>query len=170
MMPRGEVALIVAGIGLSQRIIGEVVFGVSIMMTLITTILAPLLLAPAFARGGSGRKKTEDHSRTAKHDTGLPGTSALPAFRVTLNPGLSRPFLNRLLALAETRGWEPSYDDADEALFLLRNGDDAASVKVQDGVLTISATDVRQVELVDLANQVKAEMVSDAETISVASP
>lgn len=60
MMPRGEVALIVAGIGLSQKIVGDVVFGVSIMMTLVTTILAPILLVPAFARGGSGRKGEGD--------------------------------------------------------------------------------------------------------------
>jgi Kef-type K+ transport system membrane component KefB len=32
MMPRGEVALIIAGIGLSQGIIGPTFFGVSIMM------------------------------------------------------------------------------------------------------------------------------------------
>jgi Kef-type K+ transport system membrane component KefB len=55
MMPRGEVALIVAGIGLSRGIIQENIFGVSIMMTLLTTILAPILLVPAFAKGGSGR-------------------------------------------------------------------------------------------------------------------
>jgi Kef-type K+ transport system membrane component KefB len=56
MLPRGEVALIVAGIGLSRQIIHEDVFGVSIMMTLVTTILAPILLVPAFNKGGSGLK------------------------------------------------------------------------------------------------------------------
>jgi len=55
MLPRGEVALIVAGVGLSRGIIGNDLFGVSVMMTLITTMLAPPLLVPAFARGGSGR-------------------------------------------------------------------------------------------------------------------
>jgi Kef-type K+ transport system membrane component KefB len=48
MLPRGEVALIVAGVGLSSGFIGEVVFGVSIMMTLVTTVLAPILLVRAF--------------------------------------------------------------------------------------------------------------------------
>ncbi|MQG16839.1 MAG: cation:proton antiporter [SAR202 cluster bacterium] len=50
MMPRGEVALIIAGIGLSQGIINQSVFTISIIMTIITTILAPLLLVPLFAR------------------------------------------------------------------------------------------------------------------------
>jgi Kef-type K+ transport system membrane component KefB len=57
MMPRGEVALIVAGIGLSRQIIQENVFGVSIMMTLLTTVLAPIMLVPAFAKGGRGTRK-----------------------------------------------------------------------------------------------------------------
>lgn len=57
MVPRGEVALIVAGIGLSSRTIGQDVFGVSILMTMITTFLAPPLLERSFARGGSGLKR-----------------------------------------------------------------------------------------------------------------
>lgn len=54
MMPRGEVALIIAGIGLSQGLIGPIFFGVSIMMTVITTLVAPIALIPLFSQGGSG--------------------------------------------------------------------------------------------------------------------
>jgi len=57
MVPRGEVALIVAGIGLSSHTIGQDVFGVSILMTMITTFLAPPLLERSFARGGTGLKR-----------------------------------------------------------------------------------------------------------------
>ena len=57
MLPRGEVALIIAGIGLSADIIGPDLFGVSIMMTVVTTLMAPLVLIPLFARGGSGVKE-----------------------------------------------------------------------------------------------------------------
>ncbi len=53
MLPRGEVALIVAGIGLGSGVIGRDVFGVAIVMTVVTTVMAPLLLTRAF-RGGSG--------------------------------------------------------------------------------------------------------------------
>lgn len=55
MVPRGEVALIVAGIGLSSGVIPANIFGVSIMMTMITTLLAPPLLVRAF-EGKSGLK------------------------------------------------------------------------------------------------------------------
>ncbi len=57
MMPRGEVALIVAGVGLSRAIIQPDIFGVSIMMTFITTVLAPLALVPIFQRGGPGTRR-----------------------------------------------------------------------------------------------------------------
>lgn len=56
MLPRGEVALIVAGIGLAAGIIDPGIFGVAIMMTVITTMLAPPLLVKSFD-GGSGLRK-----------------------------------------------------------------------------------------------------------------
>lgn len=68
MMPRGEVALIVAGVGLTAGIIQSDVFGVSIMMTMITTLLAPIALVPVFQRGGSGLRA---ESKAAVSDTGV---------------------------------------------------------------------------------------------------
>jgi Kef-type K+ transport system membrane component KefB len=72
MMPRGEVALIIAGIGLSQGIIGQSLFGVSIMMTVITTLIAPVLLIPLFRTGGRGVRRAsanaeESFGGTAQH-------------------------------------------------------------------------------------------------------
>ena len=57
MLPRGEVALIVAGVGLSAGVINKDIFGVSIMMTFVTTLIAPIMLVPSFIRGGEGTKK-----------------------------------------------------------------------------------------------------------------
>ena len=57
MLPRGEVALIIAGIGLSRQIITTELFGVSILMTVVTTLIAPIVLVPLFARGGSGMRR-----------------------------------------------------------------------------------------------------------------
>ena len=48
MLPRGEVALIMAGIGISRGIIGADLYGVSIIMTILTTVLAPPILASSF--------------------------------------------------------------------------------------------------------------------------
>lgn len=54
MLPRGEVALIVAGVGLASGVIGHEMFGVSIMMTLVTTVVAPPLLVKLFASTSPG--------------------------------------------------------------------------------------------------------------------
>ena len=57
MVPRGEVALIVAGVGLTAGAISQELFGISIMMTVITTLVAPIALVPIFQRGGSGLRR-----------------------------------------------------------------------------------------------------------------
>ncbi|MBI4232839.1 MAG: cation:proton antiporter [Chloroflexi bacterium] len=59
MLPRGEVALIVAGVGLAQEVIDTEIFGVSIMMTAVTTLVAPILLVPVFRRGGPGTRAAQ---------------------------------------------------------------------------------------------------------------
>jgi Kef-type K+ transport system membrane component KefB len=66
MLPRGEVALIVAGVGLSRGVIEQDEFGVAIMMTIVTTVIAPILLVPLFTKGGSGLRRP------------LPGDAAAP--------------------------------------------------------------------------------------------
>lgn len=58
-------ALIVAGIGLTSGVIGRDVFGVAIVMTVVTTVLAPILLVPAF-RGGSGLRNSEEEEAPAE--------------------------------------------------------------------------------------------------------
>ena len=54
MLPRGEVALIIAGVGLARNVIEVDEFGVVILMTVVTTLLAPILLVPAFRKGKPG--------------------------------------------------------------------------------------------------------------------
>ena len=62
MLPRGEVALIVAGIGLATGKMSQEVFGVAVLMTLATTVLAPPALVAAFksARSGLRRESKEN--------------------------------------------------------------------------------------------------------------
>jgi Kef-type K+ transport system membrane component KefB len=50
MMPRGEVALIVALVGLESRILSQSAYGIVVLMTVVTTILAPPLLRYFFRR------------------------------------------------------------------------------------------------------------------------
>lgn len=66
MVPRGEVALIIAGIGLSYGIIDDKAFGVAIMMTLLTTVVAPPLLSKVLndKKGTKKDVKTEEKIST----------------------------------------------------------------------------------------------------------
>ena len=50
MLPRGEIALIIASIGISYNVIDQELFGVSIIMIIITTILAPILLYKSYKK------------------------------------------------------------------------------------------------------------------------
>lgn len=56
MIPRGEVALIIAGIGISGGFLSAELFGVSIMMTLVSTIVAPPLLSGLLSRPERGTR------------------------------------------------------------------------------------------------------------------
>lgn len=57
MLPRGEVTLITAGLGLSLGVLDAGLFGVAVISVFISSIIAPPALIRAF-RGGSGFRKT----------------------------------------------------------------------------------------------------------------
>ena len=59
MLPRGEVALIMAGIGISKGVLGQDLYGVAIMMTIITTAVAPPILAVSFRNDASGLRGSD---------------------------------------------------------------------------------------------------------------
>ena len=54
MVPRGEVALIIAGIGLSAGYLTQEIFGIGILMTLVTTVVAPPALVGLFRPKAKG--------------------------------------------------------------------------------------------------------------------
>jgi len=62
MLPRGEVALIVAGIGLASGHLSSEIFGVGVMMTLITTIIAPPVLVALFNIDKSGQNTEHEQA------------------------------------------------------------------------------------------------------------
>jgi len=64
MLPRGEVALIVAGIGLAAGVVGKEVFGVGVLMTLVTTVIAP----PVLLRLLKGDRTGLRHPPTAQRE------------------------------------------------------------------------------------------------------
>jgi len=50
MIPRGEVTLIIASVGIAEGLIGVDLFSVAIGVVIVTVLLTPILLRRAFAR------------------------------------------------------------------------------------------------------------------------
>lgn len=159
MTPRGEVALIVAAVALSRGLIGSEVFGVAIMMTLLTTVIAPILLVPAFAHGGSGR-------RSEQAAGGVPSQSMEPALVVPMATDLGRVLLERVLRAARAAGWEVAFDQSDEGVYVLRSRGDAAQMRVVEDSLRIDASDSRQAEFAGFVRAAQRSLVADASSIT----
>ncbi len=112
MVPRGEVALIIAGLGLSKGYLSPEIFGIGILMTLITTVIAPPCLVGLFipkARGVRNPKPATEGSKQV--------TFELP------NDSIADIMLNRLVGqfrkegffatMFDDNGWFISMDKMD---------------------------------------------------------
>lgn len=67
MVPRGEVALIIAGIGLSSGILSSDAFSVAVIMTFLTTLIAPPIFARMIDQEGSVLRKPSRITSDKKH-------------------------------------------------------------------------------------------------------
>ena len=112
MIPRGEVALIIAGIGLATGAVDQAVFAVVVFMTFATTILAPVFLVPSFRRGGRG------FGRAASTPT-VPLT-----FDLTLPADMLDPYTRHLFAVLEERGFTLVASSAEEHFREFRRNDE----------------------------------------------
>jgi Kef-type K+ transport system membrane component KefB len=57
MVPRGEVGLVVASLGLAAGVIDGALYGAVLMMVAVTTLVAPFLLGPAYAFSGLPKRR-----------------------------------------------------------------------------------------------------------------
>jgi Kef-type K+ transport system membrane component KefB len=57
MVPRGEVGLIVASLGLGLGVINSELYGVVVVMTVVTTLVTPPVLGPLLRRTGDGSRR-----------------------------------------------------------------------------------------------------------------
>ncbi len=66
MIPRGEVALIVAGIGLANGFLPPTVFSIGIIMTLVTTVVAPPIMVEFYKIKKSGLRHPLSEAETSR--------------------------------------------------------------------------------------------------------
>ena len=112
MVPRGEVALIIAGLGLSSGYLTQEIFGIGILMTLVTTVVAPPALVGLFtprARGVRHRRPNRDGSRNVSFDLGSPVIADLMLSKLVAELRNEGFFLSELSK--EDHIWEAAMDD-----------------------------------------------------------
>ncbi len=125
MIPRGEVALIIAGIGLSAGIVDQKLFGIVIMMTLLTTLFAPPILNIALGLKGRGTKK-----EIAKEETQV--------FEWDFeNSDIAHLVIDMIFHDLRAEGFYVQMMNINEGLFQARKGDCSLSAKVVESKIVI---------------------------------
>jgi Kef-type K+ transport system membrane component KefB/mannitol/fructose-specific phosphotransferase system IIA component (Ntr-type) len=125
MVPRGEVALIIAGIGLASGILDQQIFGAVILMTLITTLAAPPLLSSVLKIAGSGTRKP------VKGDD-----SVLLKWEFNSSE-IADIVINTLLGDLRGEGFYVQVMSVDEGLSQARKDDIVLSINEADNLVTI---------------------------------
>lgn len=127
MIPRGEVALIIAGIGLSSKIVSPEIFGASILMTILTTIFAPILLSSIIERGGRGTVKEAKTTTSEEYVVDLPNSDLAGLLSAYILEDLQREgFYVQLMSIS---------DDISH----IRKGDISLSLRVNGNQLILES-------------------------------
>ncbi|GAB1481984.1 cation:proton antiporter [Treponema sp.] len=128
MVPRGEVALIIAGIGLAGGILDDRLFGIAIMMTLITTVIAPPALNFALKIPGRGTKKQ------VKNDDTISANWEFPSDEI------ADLVVDILLKDLKAEGFYVQMMNIDDGLSQARRGDIALSITEEEHRVSIETS------------------------------
>ncbi len=129
MVPRGEVALIVAGIGRASGLLTDEVFGVAVLMTLLTTVIAPPLLVLAYRSPLAGMA-----ARGRGAEAG--GEDAAPIVYTFANAEIVSLLLDKLFACLQQDGFFTHTMNRDEGLHQARKDDLVISIKSSPRAIT----------------------------------
>ena len=135
MIPRGEVALIIAGIGLTAKdaagipIINQDLFGVVILMTLVTTLVAPPILSLSLSVKGRGTRKEVSSSETQQFQWDFK------------NQELTHLVLDILYRDLRAEGFFVQMMNIDEGIITARRGDTAISLQDEGTRLVIETAE-----------------------------
>ena len=123
MIPRGEVALIVAGIGVStmvggKPILSQEVFGIGILMTLVTTVVAPPCLVALFnvERAGVRGKRSPSKEGSRPFSFVLPSADVAQLMLERLIAAFREDGFFTFLLNAEENIWSVMMDNVEIAV------------------------------------------------------
>ena len=130
MVPRGEVALIIAGIGLASGIISEQIFAVVILMTLVTTLAAPPLLSMTLKIPGLGTRQPVKNEDLASVSWEF------------FSYEIADLVVTTLLKFLRSTGFYIQMMNIDKGLFQARKDDIAIAVNLEDNFVNIETAKV----------------------------
>ena len=147
MVPRGEVALIIAGLGLSSGFLTQEIFGIGILMTLVTTVVAPPALVGLFApkrRGVRHPKQSHDNSRPVVFELPTADVAAL--------------MLGKLVAEFRVEGFFTSLLSKEDNIWEIAMDNMELSVQRDRNVITVSCTPAEEAIVMTAWMEVASEM------------
>ena len=160
MIPRGEVALIIAGLGLSTTINGKPIltqetFGIGIMMTLITTVLAPPMLVGMFNLKGRGVKDQRPNT-----DNSRPITFAMQT------PAAAELMMDKLIRALRENGFLACLVNPDENIWQLSKDSAEINMCRKGSELIFECTPTEQTFIATAIIEVSSELSSLAHDLS----
>jgi Kef-type K+ transport system membrane component KefB/mannitol/fructose-specific phosphotransferase system IIA component (Ntr-type) len=129
MAPRGEMTLIIAGIGLSMGILNRQLSAVLFLMILITSVVAPSLLSVLFKIAGSGTRKPVKA-----------GDSVSMTWEF-LSSEIAGLVINTLLKNLRNEGFYIQVMHVDEGLSQARKDDISLTIREHQRIITIEAAE-----------------------------
>ena len=156
MIPRGEVALIVAGIGLSNGYLTQEVFGIGILMTLVTTVVAPPCLVGLFNLRGDGMRTRREQSVEGSRNVMFEMSSPMVADLV----------MDRLIEELRTEGFFMSELSHEDHIWEAAMDDIEFSIRREDNIIRISCTPAEEAMLMTAWMEVASQMNELARAIS----
>jgi len=128
MVPRGEVALIIAGIGATSGILDGKMFGIAIMMTLLTTIVAPFGLSATLRLPGAGTRKADARGEAQEVEFDFPSEDVAVLVTDTMTHQL------------QSEGFYVRTMDIEEGIAQVRRDDKAFSMRLDGARLAVQAS------------------------------
>jgi hypothetical protein len=130
MLPRGEVTMIIAGLGLAMGFLSPQVFGVAVITTLVCTLIAPAVMVRIF----------NDRSGLRKAGAAAGDDTALTPMRLTLPNAETADFLlSRVLQTFEQEACYVHQVEVGAPVFLVRKDEVAITVERQAATVVLSA-------------------------------
>jgi len=151
MLPRGEVTLLIAGIGLSGGFIDARIFGVAVMMTLLSTLIAPLAMVRIF----------DDRNGLRAGDGEESGPRAEPVNFSLPNQEVAEFVLSRIVQTFEAEECYVSAVGVREPLFQVRKDETTITVRRDGSTIVLYSADETDREFARLvALESVAELIS----------